>query len=139
MSTATENFLLTRTPPVYHRHPVSVYPRTTTCTLVYYIRATLEKMASLNRALTLSSRSLRSSRTLRRHLPRARSFGGGSNRPNEVFIVSSVRTPIGSFRGTLSSLPATKLGSIAISSAIERAEIHPEQVYRLLVVTCCHS
>ena len=57
----------------------------------------------------------------------ARSYGKGA-RPNEVFIVSSVRTPIGSFRGSLSSLPATKLGSVAIKEAIERANIAPEQV-----------
>lgn len=39
----------------------------------------------------------------------------------EVFIVSATRTPIGSFLGSLSSLPATKLGSIAIQGAIEKA------------------
>lgn len=39
----------------------------------------------------------------------------------EVVIVSAARTPIGSFLGSLSSLPATKLGSIAIQGAIEKA------------------
>jgi len=38
-----------------------------------------------------------------------------------VVIVSAVRTPVGSFNGTLSSLPATKLGSIAIAEALRRA------------------
>lgn len=38
-----------------------------------------------------------------------------------VYIVSAARTPIGSFKGSLSSLPATKLGSVAIAGAIERA------------------
>lgn len=38
-------------------------------------------------------------------------------------IASAVRTPIGSFQGSLSSLPATKLGSIAIKGAIDRAGI----------------
>ena len=92
---------------------------------ILYSRYVGKMASSLGRRIfTLSL-----SRTLHRHLPRARNFGGsGGNRPNEVFIVSSVRTPIGSFRGSLSSLPATKLGSIAISSAIERADIHPEQV-----------
>ncbi|MEE6472827.1 hypothetical protein FKM82_009737 [Ascaphus truei] len=47
---------------------------------------------------------------------------------NEVVIVSAVRTPIGSFQGTLSSLPATKLGSIAIKAAVERAGISAEEV-----------
>ena len=41
----------------------------------------------------------------------------------EVFIVSVARTPIGSFRGSLSSLTATQLGSIAIKAALERAGI----------------
>lgn len=39
----------------------------------------------------------------------------------EVVIVSAARTPIGSFKGSLSTLPATKLGSIAIKGAIEQA------------------
>ncbi|RMG76500.1 MAG: acetyl-CoA C-acyltransferase [Bacteroidetes bacterium] len=44
----------------------------------------------------------------------------------EVFIVSAVRTPIGSFMGSLSSVPATKLGATAIKGAIEKAGISPE-------------
>ncbi|XP_061484642.1 acetyl-CoA acetyltransferase, mitochondrial [Rhineura floridana] len=47
---------------------------------------------------------------------------------NEVVIVSAVRTPIGSFQGSLSSQPATKLGSIAIRGAIERAGIPAQEV-----------
>ncbi|KAM9081499.1 acetyl-CoA acetyltransferase, mitochondrial isoform 2-T2 [Megaptera novaeangliae] len=47
---------------------------------------------------------------------------------NEVVIVSAARTPIGSFLGSLSSLPATKLGSIAIQEAIEKAGIPKEEV-----------
>ena len=56
-----------------------------------------------------------------------RSFGRGP-RPNEVVIASAVRTPIGSFRGALSSLSATELGSIAIRAAVDRAQLQPEQV-----------
>ena len=41
----------------------------------------------------------------------------------EVVIVSAVRTPMGSFRGCLSSVSATKLGSAAIKGAIEKAGI----------------
>ena len=63
-----------------------------------------------------------------------RTFGSGS-RPNEVFVASAERTAIGSFRGSLSSLPATKLGSIAIQAAVERAGIKPEQVRYLLTCT----
>ncbi len=45
-----------------------------------------------------------------------------------VFIVSAVRTPIGSFGGTLADISATKLGSIAIRGALEKAGISPEEV-----------
>lgn len=47
---------------------------------------------------------------------------------NEVYIISAVRTPIGSFGGSLSSLSASQLGAVAIKAAIERAGITPEQV-----------
>lgn len=39
----------------------------------------------------------------------------------EVVIVSAVRTPMGSFKGSLATVSATKLGSIAIKGAIEQA------------------
>jgi acetyl-CoA C-acetyltransferase len=41
----------------------------------------------------------------------------------EVYIVSAVRTPMGSFLGGLSSVPATKLGATAIKGALEKAGI----------------
>ncbi|CAA22123.1 Acetyl-CoA acetyltransferase [Schizosaccharomyces pombe] len=46
----------------------------------------------------------------------------------EVYIVSAVRTPMGSFGGSFASLPATKLGSIAIKGALERVNIKPSDV-----------
>ena len=46
----------------------------------------------------------------------------------EVYIVSAVRTPIGSFMGSLSSVTTTKLGSIVIKEAMSRAKIKPEDV-----------
>jgi acetyl-CoA C-acetyltransferase len=46
----------------------------------------------------------------------------------EVVIVSAVRTPIGSFGGSLSSFSATQLGGVAIKAAVEKAGIKPEQV-----------
>ncbi len=49
----------------------------------------------------------------------------------EVVIVSAVRTPIGSFGGSLASFSATQLGGIAIKAAIEKAGIRPEQVQEL--------
>jgi acetyl-CoA C-acetyltransferase len=41
----------------------------------------------------------------------------------EVYIVGAARTPMGSFLGALSSTPATKLGSVAISGALSKAGI----------------
>ena len=46
----------------------------------------------------------------------------------EVYIVSSVRTPLGSFGGALSSLSATQLGSIAIKGALEKAGVAASEV-----------
>ena len=47
---------------------------------------------------------------------------------NDVVIASAVRTPIGSFRSNLATLPAPKLGSIAIQAAVSRAGLKPEQI-----------
>ncbi len=52
---------------------------------------------------------------------------------NEVVIAGSCRTPIGSFRGSLSSLPAPRLGAIAIREAIRRAGIGPETVNEVIM------
>src|SRR5689334_11129208 len=52
---------------------------------------------------------------------------------NQVYIVSAVRTPIGSFGGALKDVPATRLGAIAIKGAIEKAGIAPDQVDELLM------
>lgn len=46
----------------------------------------------------------------------------------EVVIVSAVRTPIGSFGGTLKDTPARTLGAIAVKAAIERAGIDPASI-----------
>jgi len=46
----------------------------------------------------------------------------------EVVIVSAVRTPIGSFGGSLSGISATELGGQAIRAAVEKAGIKPEDV-----------
>jgi acetyl-CoA C-acetyltransferase len=46
----------------------------------------------------------------------------------EVVIVSVARTPIGSFMGSLSTIPATKLGAIAIKGALEKINLSPEMV-----------
>lgn len=41
----------------------------------------------------------------------------------EVYIVSAVRTPLGSFGGTLASVPATRLGAAAIKAALDRIKL----------------
>ena len=46
----------------------------------------------------------------------------------EVVIVSAVRTPIGSFGGSLAQFSATQLGGFAIKAAIEKAGLTPEQI-----------
>ena len=48
-------------------------------------------------------------------------------------IVGAVRTPIGRFRGTLSSIPATRLGAIVVREVIERAKIDPGQVDEVIM------
>jgi acetyl-CoA C-acetyltransferase len=45
-----------------------------------------------------------------------------------VVIVSAVRTPVASFQGALATIPAPKLGAIAIKEAITRAKVSPDEV-----------
>src|SRR3954466_12542954 len=46
--------------------------------------------------------------------------------PNgHVYLVSAARTPIGKFRGALSTVPATDLGGVAMRAAVERAGLEP--------------
>ncbi|WKN32518.1 acetyl-CoA C-acyltransferase [Porifericola rhodea] len=51
----------------------------------------------------------------------------------EVYIVSAVRTPIGSFGGSLSALSAIELGAVAIKGALQRAKLEPQQVQEVLM------
>lgn len=55
------------------------------------------------------------------------------NMRNEVVIVSAVRTPIGSFLGSLSTIPAPKLGAVAIKGAINKIGLNPELVDEVLM------
>lgn len=50
-----------------------------------------------------------------------------------VYIVSAVRTPIGSFGGSLKDFSAPQLGAIAIKAAVERAGIRPEEVEEVMM------
>src|SRR3970282_1742640 len=49
----------------------------------------------------------------------------------EVVVLSAVRTPIGSFGGSLSSLSAIELGSLAVKGALARAGVNPSLVEEL--------
>ncbi|HEX5171051.1 MAG TPA: acetyl-CoA C-acyltransferase [Cyclobacteriaceae bacterium] len=51
----------------------------------------------------------------------------------EVYIISAVRTPIGSFGGSLSSLSAVQLGSIAVKAAVEKAGVDPGLVQEIFI------
>ncbi|NHM03750.1 acetyl-CoA C-acyltransferase [Flavobacterium celericrescens] len=51
----------------------------------------------------------------------------------KVVIVSAVRTPIGSFMGALSSVPATKLGATAIKGALNKINLDPKLVDEVLM------
>ena len=51
----------------------------------------------------------------------------------KTVILGTARTPIGKMGGSLSTLDATELGGVAISAALERAGVDPEQVEHVVV------
>jgi len=57
----------------------------------------------------------------------------------KVYIVSAVRTPLGSFGGVLSSLSATQLGADAIKGGLEKAGVNPEQVEEVFMGNVCQA
>jgi acetyl-CoA C-acetyltransferase len=57
----------------------------------------------------------------------------------KVYIVSSVRTPMGSFGGTLASMSATQLGSIAIKGALEKANVDANNVEEVFFGNVCQA
>jgi acetyl-CoA C-acetyltransferase len=52
---------------------------------------------------------------------------------SQVVIVSAARTPVGSFNGALSSLPAHQLGAVALKAAMERAKVDPKEVDEVIM------
>jgi acetyl-CoA C-acetyltransferase len=52
---------------------------------------------------------------------------------HEAVILSAARTPIGKFQGTLSTVPAPKLGAIAIQAAVDRAKIDPNDIEEVIM------
>src|ERR1051325_3449634 len=51
-----------------------------------------------------------------------------SYKDTDIVIISGVRTPIGKFQGSLSELPATKLGALVVKEAVSRAKLDPAKV-----------
>lgn len=51
----------------------------------------------------------------------------------DVFIVSAVRTPIGSFNGSLAQISATKLGAAAIKGSVDKINLKPEMIDEVLM------
>jgi len=51
----------------------------------------------------------------------------------KVVIVSAARTPIGSFMGALSTIPAPKLGAVAIKGALDKIKLDPGLVEEVLM------
>lgn len=62
-----------------------------------------------------------------------------ASKPGDVFIVSGSRTPMGSFRSSLVSLSATKLGAVAIESAIQKANIDKSDVQEVYMGNVCQA
>mmetsp|Transcript_39265 Transcript_39265/g.63668 ORF Transcript_39265/g.63668 Transcript_39265/m.63668 type:complete len:402 (+) Transcript_39265:119-1324(+) len=54
-------------------------------------------------------------------------------KPRDVCIVGAVRTPMGSFGGSLASLSATQLGSISIRAALERSRVDPRNIQEVVM------
>src|SRR5512145_2247677 len=52
---------------------------------------------------------------------------------NSIVIASAARTPVGSFNGSLSTLPAHELGKVAIKAALERAHVEPGEVDEVIM------
>ncbi len=53
--------------------------------------------------------------------------------PENVVIVAAMRTPVGSFGGSLSSLPATALGATVVKALLEKTGLDPEQVDEVIL------
>jgi acetyl-CoA C-acetyltransferase len=47
---------------------------------------------------------------------------------DQIVIVSGVRTPVGKFQGSLSDIPATRLGAVVVNEAVKRAQLEPAQI-----------
>lgn len=57
----------------------------------------------------------------------------------EVFIVSAIRTPLGSFGGLFANISATSLGATAIKGALEKANLSPNLVQEVFMGNVCSA
>ena len=57
----------------------------------------------------------------------------------EVFIISAVRTPLGSFGGAFANIPATTLGATAIKGALKKAKVTPKKVQEVFMGNVCSA
>jgi len=58
---------------------------------------------------------------------------------NKAYIVSAVRTPLGSFGGALSSFSATQLGTLAMQGALEKSGIPADKVDEVYFGNVCQA
>jgi len=52
---------------------------------------------------------------------------------DDIVIVAAARTPVGSFNGSLASLPAHELGKIVLTAAMERADVKPDEIDEVIL------
>jgi len=52
---------------------------------------------------------------------------------SEIVVAGAVRTPVGAFNGSLSSVPASYLGAVAIKEALKRAQVQPDDVDEVIM------
>ncbi|MEM1123829.1 MAG: beta-ketoacyl synthase N-terminal-like domain-containing protein, partial [Bacteroidota bacterium] len=57
----------------------------------------------------------------------------------EVYIVSAVRTPLGSFGGMFANVAATALGTAAIKGALEKAKVNPDHIDEVFMGNVCSA
>ncbi len=60
-------------------------------------------------------------------------MSSNGHQPTDAVILSSARTPIGKFMGALSSVPAPRLGAVAVKAAVERAGVDPAQIDEVIL------
>ena len=56
-----------------------------------------------------------------------------SNIPKEVVIIEAVRTPIGTYKGSLKNVKAYQLGSVVIKEVLKRADLASEEVDEIII------